>query len=143
MLAPRKAEAVEYVRRLAVARLDEGYDTGEVAECLDVSARSVQRWARAKEFGGEPALAGRPHPGRPPKLDDAEATTVLSWLDKSPCDFGFPTERWTARRVAELIERELGVQMNRRYLSDWLGRRGVPPPVPRPLGRAPGRGADP
>jgi transposase len=131
MQVPRTAEALEYVRRIAVARLDDGYDTREVAEFLGVSIRSVQRWAQAKEYQGELALSARPHPGRPPKLDDAQAAVVLSWLDRSACDFGFVTERWTARRVAELIERQLGVQMNHRYLNAWLGCRGITPQIPR------------
>ncbi len=130
MSKPRTARTLEHLRRLAVARLDEGYDAREVADFIGVSVRSVQRWARARALSGDSALADRPRPGRPPKLDDGQASTVLSWLDKSPCDFGFPTQRWTARRVAELVARELGVQMNRRYLSDWLGRRGITPQVP-------------
>jgi transposase len=128
---PRTAEALEYVRRIAVARLDEGYDTREVAEFLGVSVRSVQRWAQVRNCRGESALAARPHPGRPPKLDDAQAATVLSWLDRRPCDFGFVTQRWTARRLAELNGMELGVRMNPRYLSDWLGRRHITPQVPK------------
>jgi len=127
---PRKAVAPEHLRRMAVARLEDGYDTREVADFLGVSLRSVQRWLRAKLLLGESALVNRPRPGRPPKLDNIRAAAVLGWLDKSPSDFGFPTQRWTARRVGELIDREFGVQMNRRYLSDWLGRRGITPQIP-------------
>ena len=83
---PRKAELREYLRRLAVSRLYDGYDATEVAEFLGVSVRSVQRWFRASRLLGESALAGRPHPGRPPKLDGAQAATVLKWLSGNPCD---------------------------------------------------------
>lgn len=133
MLKPRKASTLEYLRRLAVNRLEQGYGTHAVADFLGVTARSVQRWRRARERLGERALAKRPHPGRPPKLSDGQTSIVLSWLDQSPCHFGFPTQRWTARRVAELIEHELGITMNRRYLSDWLRRRGITPQIPRRL----------
>jgi transposase len=102
-----------------------------VADFLGVSVRSVQRWAQARACLGESGLAARPHRGRPPKLDDEQAAMVLLWLDHSPCEFGFVTQRWTARRVAELIDRTLGVQMNPRYVSDWLGRRHVTPQVPK------------
>src|SRR5205807_5088376 len=130
MLMPRKAEPREYLRRLAVSRLYDGYDATEVAEFLGVSVRSVQRWFRASRLLGESALAGRPHPGRPPKLDGAQAATVLKWLSGNPCDFGFATQLWTAGRVAELIDRELGVQMNHRYLSHWLRQRNITPQTP-------------
>jgi len=127
---PRKAEAQEYLRRLAVSRLDDGYDSVEVAEFLGVSVRSVQRWLRVSRLHGKSALTGRRHPGRPPKLDGAQAATVLKWLSSRPCDFGFATQQWTAGRVAELIDRELGVQMNHRYLSRWLRQRNITPQTP-------------
>jgi transposase len=68
--------------------------------------------------------------GRPPKLDDQQVTTVLGWLARNPCEFGFVTERWTAPRVAELIRQEWGVSMNHRYLNRWLARRGITPQIP-------------
>jgi transposase len=127
---PRKASVLEYQRFLALARLDDGFEPREVADFLDVSARSVQRWARARDRDGEQTLWARPRTGRPSKLDPAQAARVIAWLEKNPCDLGFATQRWTAKRVAELIERELGVAMNSRYLSDWLRRHGVTPQIP-------------
>jgi transposase len=56
----------------------------------------------------------------------------------SACDFGFVTDRWTAPRVALLIEDRFGVRMHHRYLNDWLWRRGgITPQVPerRPVER--------
>src|SRR6266498_916262 len=63
---------------------------------------------------------------------DVCSSDLLNWLSHaSPCDFGFVTERWTAPRVALLIERRFGVRMNHRYLNDWLRHRGgITPQVP-------------
>jgi transposase len=133
MSKPRKAGTSEVLRRLAVNRLDEGFGTGEVADLLGVTTRSVQRWALERRRRGADALAARPRPGRPPKLTPDQAATIVTWLEKSPDEFDFPTLRWTAPRVAELIDRELGVQINPRYLSDWLRRHGITPQVPRRL----------
>jgi transposase len=55
---------------------------------------------------------------------------VLAWLGRSPAEFGFATERWTAPRVAELIDRSFGVRMNHRYVNAWLAARRVTPQVP-------------
>jgi len=129
------ADAMEYLRRLAVARVNDGYKRVEVARFLGVSERSVRRWVSTARSAGRAALTTRPRSGRPPKLDDARAASVLSWLGKSPCELGFPTQRWTAPRVAELIERELGVRMNHRYLNDWLARHGVTPQIPARMAR--------
>jgi transposase len=132
---PRMADALAHLRRLAIRRVDEGRTPVEVARFLGVTDRSVRRWLAARRSGGDAALQGRPHSGRPPKLTEDRAIQVLSWLNMSPCDFGFPTQRWTAPRVAELISREFGLRMNHRYLNEWLLRRGITPQIPKRIPR--------
>lgn len=106
----------------------EGRPAAEVARLLEVHERTVRRWVKSYEAGGgDLGLAARPHPGRGPKLDAQQAAQVLAWVSKNPTDaeFGFPTELWTGPRVAQLIERRLGVRMNANYLIKWLRDRGV------------------
>jgi len=112
--------------------IDEAQMPEEVAAALDVSERSVWRWLALWRDAGEAGLAARAGRGRPPKLTGRQARRVLDWVaHASPCDFGFVTERWTAPRVALLIERRFGVRMNHRYLNDWLRHRGgITPQVP-------------
>lgn len=130
MMMPWKAQSLPDVRRLSVRRVLEGESPGEVAESLHVARRSVERWVRAWADGGDGALEPALRPGRPPKLSETEAGEVLAWVRQNPCDFGFPTERWTAPRVAMVMRDRLGVAMNARYLNDWLARRGVTPQTP-------------
>lgn len=127
---PWKADASAYLRRLAVSRVKGGCKKTFVARFLGVSERSVRRWVSNERTAGASAYVSRPRSGRPPKLDDLQASTVLGWLQHSPCDFGFVNQRWTAPRVTELIQREWGVRMNHRYLIDWLRRRGITPQIP-------------
>jgi transposase len=138
MLLPRKALSAEQLRRLAVLMVTEGDAPEEVADLLEVSERSVWRWLsrwRRRGRPGDAGLATRPGRGRPPKLTGRQAAQVLRWIQDSPCDFGFATERWAAPRMAAVIERHLGVHVNHRYLNDWLRRRGVTPQVPPRLAR--------
>ena len=133
MFSPRKALSAEQVRRLAVAMVGGGDTPEQVADTLEISERSVWRWlSRWRHRGrlGDAGLATRPGRGRPPKLTGPQAAQVLRWVRKSPCDFGFATERWTAPRVAAVVEQRLGVRMNRRYLNAWLAVRGITPQVP-------------
>src|SRR5438552_10376343 len=128
---PWTAPLSEQVRLLAVLRLADGWSQQEVAEFLGVSGRSVRRWRKHLRDEGVSGLSTKPRCGRPPKLDAMQAGQVRSWLDRSARDFGFATERWTAPRVAALVEERLGVRFNARYVNDWLGRRGVTPQMPQ------------
>lgn len=130
------SEFLEARRRLAVARIRDGYSPAEVADFLDVHLATVYRWAAAFDRAGEAGLAAAPVSGRPPKLTARQAERVLSWVrDKAPQDFGFETGHWTARRVAAVVERRLGVRLNHRYLNDWLARRGISPQLPQRIPR--------
>ena len=138
MLPPRKALSAEQLRRLAVLMVSDGDAPDDVADLLEVSERSVWRWLsrwRGRGRLGDAGLATRAGRGRPPKLTVRQAAQVVRWIEGSPCDFGFATERWTAPRVAAVIGQRLGVHMNHRYLNDWLRRRGITPQVPPRLAR--------
>lgn len=130
MQQPWTMETLEPVRQLAVQRVLEGEPPTEVADFLNVSVRSVQRWMHDWREEGDVALASRPKSGRPCKLSDCEAEQVLCWVEQDPSDFGFPTERWTAPRLAWLIRQRLGVTLNHRYLNTWLRHHGVTPQMP-------------
>ncbi len=125
----------EQLRWLAVSRVLEGEDPDTVADLLGVSERSVWRWLQRWRSEGEAGLAIRPGRGRPSKLSETQAYQVLEWVEHSALEFGFPTDRWTAPRLAQLIARRLHVQMNYRYLNDWLRHHGVTPQIPQPSPR--------
>jgi transposase len=133
------AGGVVSVSLLAVQRVLDGDLPATVADDLGVSLRSVRRWVAAWRCSGEAGLRSKPHPGRPPKLTSPQVEEVLSWINRDPTEFGFPTSWWTAPRVADLIHRRFSVSMNHRYLSDWLRRRGISPQLPefRPAERDP------
>lgn len=121
----------EYLRRLAVAGVLEGETPEEVADLLDVSERSVWRWLAAFRREGPAGLALHPGRGRPPKLTPRQVERVLGWLDQDPAGFGFATDRWTAPRVAWLIQHHFHLTMNPQYLNEWLRRHGVTPQIPQ------------
>lgn len=131
MFKPWMALSMEQLRRLAVSMALDGEQAGEIAFVLGVSERSVWRWLSTWRQGGDAGLATRPGWGRPPKINAAQTEQVLGWLDRSPLEFGFATERWTAPRLAAVVQQRLGVGINHRYLNDWLARHGVTPQIPQ------------
>jgi putative transposase len=128
---PWTAHGSEQLRLLAMLRVAEGRSQRFVAEFFGVSLRTVQRWRSRFRREGEAGLLPLPRSGRPPKLSERQAESVLSWIERSACEFGFANEWWTGPRVAWLIEQAFGVRMNARYLNEWLGRRGITPQMPQ------------
>ena len=122
---------LEYRRRLAIERVDDGDTPQEVADFLGVDPSSVRRWLASFRRHGGDALAARPVSGRPPKLTYTQEKIVRRWLADNPTEHGFATELWTAPRLAQLIEQEWGIHFHPDYLGTWLRQRGYTPPKPR------------
>ena len=126
----RTAAGKEARRRLAVQKVSDGWAQADVADFLGVHPVTVNKWVRAHRAGGDDALAGKPHPGRPRFLTPDQETQVLGWLGQKPTAHGFPTDLWTARRVAHLIRVRLGVEYHPGYLREWLSKRNLTPQKP-------------
>lgn len=111
-------------RRIAGRLLLQGRPLQEVADTVDASLSSVKRWKKAVLKGGLDALATKPRSGRPPALSDADKDRLLEILLAGPIQAGYRTDLWTCKRVAEVIEREFGVQYHERYPWEILRSLG-------------------
>lgn len=104
----------------------------EIARRLGVSRATVSDWAKAVAGGGLRALRGRKAKGGVPKLTKEQQRALKRFLDRGALGCGFPTDRWTLRRIAELIEREFGIRYHPNYLNRLLDRLGYSPQKPLP-----------
>jgi transposase len=126
----RTRSGMEARRRLAVQRVNEGWTQKDVAAFLGVNPVTVNKWVRVYRAAGDDGLAATPHPGRTPFLTAEQEADVMTWLTQKPTSFGFATDLWTARRVAELIRRKFGVEYHPNYLREWLTKHGHSPQKP-------------
>jgi transposase len=129
------ARELEVRRRLAITRIFDGYSPQEVADFLGVRVHSVYRWLERYRQAGDAGLAPQPMPGRPSKLTARQSAAVLRWLGHRPQEFGFATSRWTAPRLAWVIDQRFGVSLHPRYLNAWLSQRGISPQIPARVAR--------
>lgn len=130
------AQELERVRRRAVALvIEQGKSSAAVAEFLGRHVETVRDWVRTFRREGDAALAAKPHPGATPKLTPAQEAEVLSWLERSPTEFGFLTEGWTAPLVAQLVAERFGVRFHRKYMNAWLRKRHITLQRPRRVPR--------
>jgi transposase len=125
------AQELERRRKLAVRRIHEGYRAADVAAFLGVHLRTVRRWLARDRDDPRHGLNARPHRGRPPKLTLDQELEVLCWLYARPTSFGFPTDLWTAPRIAQLIDKKFDIHVHPRYVNAWLSERGITPQKPQ------------
>lgn len=123
------------MRIQAVKALESGATPKSVAQAYGVNVRSVFRWLAAFVEGGQRALQAKPIPGRPPKLDGEQ----MSWLasavrNQTPQQHRFEFALWTLGLIAQLIERQFGVQLSRSAVSRAMATLGFTPQ--RPLHKA-------
>ena len=137
MRSKGSASELEAVRRRAVQLVLDGSTQAAVAVALGVHSVTVAKWMARHRTAGDHGLAARPTPGRPRFLTPQQDQQVRQWLAQKPTAHGFPTDLWTARRVAELIQHRFGVSFHPHYLRAWLTQRGYSPqrPTRRPRQR--------
>jgi transposase len=124
MGAPRKADWREERRKRAWALKQQGWKQQDIAAALGVSEGAVSQWVKRAREGGPEALAHRPPPGVRPRLTVEQRAQVPALLARGAEAWGFRGDVWTAKRVAEVIRRTLGVRYHPDHVSRLLKHCG-------------------
>jgi len=117
-------KVLEERRRSIVALLKGNLSLHEIARRIGCHASSVMRWRDAFQFGGQKALKAKPAPGRPPRLTLKQRRELVRLLTQGAMAHGYRTELWTTLRIADLIERQLGVKYHRNHVGKLLHQIG-------------------
>ena len=117
--------------------LKKGQSQAEIARQLGVSPAAVCVWSRKLKKYGKESLAMQKAPGRPPRLTKADKAELERILKAGAVAAGFESERWTQKRVRQVIEQKFGVRYHRNYISRLLHDMGwsVQKPETRALER--------
>lgn len=107
----RKGSSEELERRRveAMALLDQGWSQAEIARQFGVTQGAVSHWKKAYRRDGPEGLKASRHPGPQPKLTDKQCGRLAKMLLQGARAHGYPTELWTLKRVAALIQKHFGV----------------------------------
>jgi transposase len=117
-------KSLEERRRSVVAFLKQKLSLHEIARRMGCHASSVLRWRNAMRSGGQDALKAKPAPGRPPRLTAKQKERLVRLLAAGAMAQGYRTELWTTQRIADLIERKLGVSYHRNHVGKLLHQLG-------------------
>lgn len=134
----RDFEALEARRREGMRLLGRGVKQAEIARRLEVSRQTVSSWAKARESDAKAWRSKRL--GRPGGMTDAQRARLSKLLIDGALSAGFPTELWTLKRVAALIEREFSRSYSTVHVWRLLRELGFS--NQRPIGRAVERDED-
>ena len=115
---------LEKRRRHAIELLEKGLNLSAVAKKIGCSVSSVSLWREAFDKKGDMGLNAKPASGRPPKLSSRQKRDLAKILLKGAISFGYATDLWTQRRVAEVIEQKFGVHYHPHHVWRVLGSLG-------------------
>ncbi|WP_184733068.1 helix-turn-helix domain-containing protein [Saccharopolyspora phatthalungensis] len=122
-------EALEELRRRAVAAVESGVSQAEVARLLGVSRKTVGAWVRAYRLRGEESFRSRVRgrrPGQQLALSPAQqARTIKKIVAGTPDRHGLSHALWSRHAVAELINREHGILLSPVTVGQNLARWGL------------------
>ena len=111
---------LERRRRRAVELLQSGHSLSAVARTLGAAVSAVWQWRETFRRKGPPGLAAKPAPGRPRKLTVRQRQRLPRLLASGARAYGYSNDLWTTRRIAHVIERELGVDYHPAHVSRIL-----------------------
>lgn len=121
----RSDYATEQVRRLEAGRLfEEGLRQADVVRRLGVSRQTASRWHRCWQEGGMEALRGPGRTGRNPKLSQDQLSQLEAILREGPEAFGYRTNLWTLKRIAQVIWKQFRVRYHPGHVWKLLGALG-------------------
>jgi len=127
--------AKEQARRIEAGRwFARGLSQAQVARRLRVSRQSASRWFHLWEANGGVGLRGAGRTGRRCRLSDKDLCRLEALLTEGPQAQGYETNLWTLQRIAQVMERHLGVRYHPGHVWKLLGQLGWS--CQRPEGRA-------
>lgn len=113
------------VRRVRAVRLSsKGWTIQQIADVLDVCCRSVRNWISRCEKDGLVGLKTKPRSGRPPKVDQDYRRLLERTAGTPPRQMRLPFSRWTLPRLNRYMEKETGISITDRWLSEVLHQLG-------------------
>jgi transposase len=128
---------LEQIRLMAIRRVREGEDPGVVIASYGFNRTTIYKWMRkaAGSGNGLRALSSTRGTGRPRSLSAAQERQVFRWINgRDPRQYGLDFGLWTRAIVAQLIQREFGIDLGVTSVGSLLAKLQLTPQ--KPLQRA-------
>ena len=128
--ALKKETRPEVRERILIFLLEnDGKNYQQIADFLGCSPRTVAYWAVHGSPNNLETLQDKRAKGNNKKATDEYINLLLETVDKNPTELGYEFGRWTAKRLAEHLEKETGISLSgsqvvrilkkKKYLFGW------------------------
>jgi transposase len=101
-----------------------------MAEDLGMSVRTIQRWLHAYQAKPVAGLKIRWVPGRRPRIPEALAPAILTWITRGPTGCGLDRANWTYAELAASLYSTHGITVSASTMRAFCTRHGVRPSRP-------------
>jgi transposase len=99
----------------------------QIAEDLNISPRTLQRWLQAYQTHGFGGLPIRWAAGRAPHIPEALASEILSWIKAGPAGCGLDRANWTYAELATHLYHAHGIAVSESTMRAFCTKHGVRP----------------
>ena len=107
-------------RKKALELYNNGYSQTQISKFLNISQSSVSLWIKKARLFGLEALQTKYSPGAPSKLSTEQKQILFEILGQKPTDFGFISNTWTRKLVAQLIRQTFNISYDLSQISRIL-----------------------
>lgn len=129
--AKKNGNLDEWRRGRAILGYIEGKRVVDLAEQLDVTRGSVNRWLGWYEKLGIPGIRTWAAPGATPKLSDEQREELTALIEAGPMAAGYGSGVWTGPMIADLIEARFGHRYHNHTVPALLHKLGFSVQRPR------------
>ena len=111
----------------AILMVARGRRRQDIAEDLQISPRTLQRWVTTYRAGGLTSLQIQWAPGKPPLLPAALAPTIIDWVKQGPQACGLNRANWTYAELADHIYKTHGLSVSETTMREFCHRHDIYP----------------
>lgn len=110
----------EYRRRIEIMLLaDMGYSRTQICAELGCSQETARHWIAMAEAGQIHKWNDDPI-GRPQTVNEQYRARLKELVNRSPREYGYSFERWTAQYLRKQLAKELGISISGRHINRLL-----------------------
>ncbi|MEQ8756501.1 MAG: helix-turn-helix domain-containing protein [Coleofasciculus sp. G1-WW12-02] len=117
--------ATHYRQRIEIMLLaDEGKTQTEICKRLGCCPATARHWILMAHSGMAHQWQDSPR-GRPKAVNEDYLERLQELVSRSPREFGYSFQRWTANWLAKHLAQEFGIQVSDRHINRLLTQMGL------------------